>query len=128
MPLTNRQAALEPRRLDSRDELAEAGSVLLIEASPVLSLLVPRPGAQTVVITHRRLLSVAMLQTVRPDVVVAPLIAPNWDLVDLAGTLEGFGYRGAVHALTKPLPRGELIVSELSALYPALSFRLLEAA
>jgi len=128
MLVTNRQAALQTRQPGSHDELATAGSVLLIEASQAMSLLAPRPGVQTVVITHRRLLSARMLQTVRPDIIVAPLIAPEWDLVDLGATLDGFGYRGTIHALTRPLPRGELILRELGALYPVLSFRLLEAA
>lgn len=128
MSHSNRLAALEPRWLNSREELAAAGSVLLIEATQALSLLAPQPGVQTVVITHRRLLSAGMLQTVRPDVIVAPLIAPQWDLVELGTALEGFGYRGTVHALTAPLPRGELILGELTALYPSLTFRLLKAA
>jgi hypothetical protein len=128
MPYSNRLPAVEPRWPDSREELANAGSVLLIEASQALSLLNPRPGTQSVVITHRRLLSASMLQTVRPDIVVAPLIAPQWDLVELAAALRGFGYRGTVHALTRPLPRGELIVGELTGLYPDLAFRLIEAA
>lgn len=128
MPYSNRLPALEPQWPDCREELANAGSVLLIEASQAMSLLNPRPGVQTVVITHRRLLSAIMLQTVRPDVIVAPLIAPQWDLVELGAALRGFGYRGTVHALTRPLPRGELILGELSCLYPDLAFRLLEAA
>jgi hypothetical protein len=128
MPHSNRLAASEPRWPDSREELANARSVLLIEASEARSLLNPRPGVQTVVITHRRLLSANMLATVRPDVIVAPLIAPRWDLVELSDALRGFGYRGTIHALTRPLPRGELILGELSGLYPDLAFRLLEAA
>jgi len=128
MPHSNRLPATERRWPDSREELANAGSVLLIEASQAMSLLNPRPGVQTVVITHRRLLSANMLQTVRPDVVVAPLIAPQWDLVELGETLRAYGYRGTVHALTRPLPCGELILGELSGLYPDLAFRLLEAA
>ena len=128
MTFSTCQTVHQPRWHDSMNELANAGSVLLIEASEALSLLDPRPGVQTVVITHRRLLSATMLQTVQPDVIVAPLIASSWDLVDLAATLDRLGYRGIVCALTRPLPRGELIVSELSSLYPTLSFRLLEAA
>ena len=128
MHSTSRQTALQPQLLDSREELAKAGSVLLIEASLAMSLLAPRPGGQSVVITHRRLLSVRMLQTVRPDIIVAPLIAEHWDLVELAAALEEMGYHGKIHALTPPLPRGELILSELSALYPKLGFGLLEAA
>jgi hypothetical protein len=128
MPYSNRLTAPAPLRTDSREELANAGSVLLIEATQALSMLAPRPGVQTVVITHRRLLSAGMLQTVRPEIIVAPLIAPEWDLVDLGAALESFGYRGTVHALTRPLPRGELILGELSALYARLTFRLLDAA
>jgi hypothetical protein len=128
MQVTKRLSAQASRQIDSRQELANAGSVLLIEATQALSLLTPRPGVQTVVITHRRMLSAEMLQTVRPDAIVAPLIAPRWDLVELASALAGLGYRGAIHALTRPLPHGELIVGELSALYPQLNFGLLEAA
>jgi hypothetical protein len=128
MQHSNRLAAAEPRWSDSREELAAARSVLLIEASHALSLLNPRPGVQTVVVTHRRLLSAAMLQTVRPDVIVAPLIAGGWDLVELGEVLDGFGYRGTICALTRPLPRGDLILGELGALYPGLTFRMVEAA
>jgi hypothetical protein len=77
MPHSNRLAASEPRWPDSREELANARSVLLIEASEARSLLNPRPGVQTVVITHRRLLSANMLATVRPDVIVAPADRPT---------------------------------------------------
>lgn len=128
MQISSRLTAPEPQLPESRGALANAGSVLLIEASQAMPLLDPRPGVQTVILTHRRMLSAKMLDTVRPDIIVAPLIAGDWDLVDLGATLQSLGWRGPVHALTRPLPRGELILGELSALYPALSFHLLEAA
>jgi len=128
MQHSNRLAVAEPRWSDSREVLAAAGSVLLIEATQALSLLNPRPGAQTVVVTHRRLLSRKMLETVRPDVIVAPLIAAEWDLVELGEVLEDLGYCGVICALSRPLPRGDLILGELGALYPGLTFRMVEAA
>lgn len=128
MSSPNCLSALESRWQEPREELANAASILLIEAAQALPMLSPRPRVQTVVLTHRRLLSAAMLHRVRPEIVVAPLIAPDWDLVDLGADLERLGYRGTVHVLTRPLPREELILGELAALYGGLSFRILDIA
>lgn len=103
-----------------------ARTVLLIDAADVLSRLSPRPGHQSVVLTQMRMLSDTMLANVRPDAIVAPLITADYDIVDLGILLEELGYRGDLYALTRPLPRAELVILEVGAVCPRLNVRLLE--
>ncbi|MFN4098599.1 MAG: hypothetical protein ACK4GT_02365 [Pararhodobacter sp.] len=69
-----------------------------------------------------------MLTTVQPDAIIAPLIASDWDIVDLGITLQDMGYCGDLYALTRPLPRAELVLREVGAICPRLTVRLLELA
>ena len=103
-----------------------ARCVLLIDASEALSVLSPRPGHQSVVLTQMRMLCKSMLANVRPDAIIAPLITADYDIVDLGILLEDLGYRGDLYALTRPLPRAELVILEVGAVCPRLNVRLLE--
>ena len=62
------------------------------------------------------------------DAIVGPLISSDWDIVDLGTTLESLGYSGNLYALTRPLPRAELVVREVGAACPGLTVHLLETA
>lgn len=106
--------------------LEAAQTVLVVDAPAVLRVLQPRPGRQSVVITQKRMLTADMIAAVRPDAVIGPLITSDWDIVDLGQTLETLGYAGDLYALTRPLPRAELVIREVSALCRSLKVRLLE--
>ncbi len=106
--------------------LQAALTVLVIEAPDALRFLAPRPDGQAVVLTQMRMLSAQMLDTVRPDAIVGPLITSEWDIVDLGIALESLGYSGDLYALTQPLPRAELVVREVGAVCPRLTVHLLE--
>lgn len=106
--------------------IEDARTVLLIDAAAALPLLKPQPGRQSVVLTQMRMLCQSMLANVRPDAIVAPLIGPEYDIVDLGILLEDLGHSGDLYALTRPLPRAELVVREVGAVCPRLNVRLLE--
>jgi len=108
--------------------LKAARTILLIDTPQALPLLNPRPGQQSVVITHKGLLAPSMIRTVRPDAIIGPLITADWDIVDLGIELEQMGFRGDLFALTRPLPRAELVIREVSAVCPTLTVRLVETA
>lgn len=108
--------------------LRAARTVLIVEAQDVLGLLDPAPRRQSVVLTQKRMLTRQMLDSVQPDAIVGPLIAPTWDIVDLAIVLEDLGYAGHLYALSRPLPRAELVVREVGAVCPRLTVHLLEIA
>jgi hypothetical protein len=106
--------------------LRSARSVLIVEAQDVLGLLSPAPHRQSIVLTQKRMLTRQMLETVLPDAIVGPLITSAWDIVDLAIVLEDLGFTGDLYALTRPLPRAELVVREVGAVCPRLTVHLLE--
>lgn len=106
--------------------LRSARCVLIVEAQDVLGLLSPAPHRQSVVLTQKRMLTRQMLETVQPDAIVGPLITSAWDVVDLAIVLEDLGFAGDLYALTRPLPRAELVVREVGAVCPRLTVHLLE--
>ncbi|MBN8293805.1 hypothetical protein JI664_17675 [Rhodobacter sp. NTK016B] len=105
--------------------LAAFRSVLIVDASEAMRFLDARPHRQSVVLTQKRLLSRAMLASVQPDAIIAPLIAPDWDVVDLGLTLEEMGYRGHLFALSRRLPHAELVIREFAAICPQLAVELL---
>ncbi len=74
------------------------------------------------IVIHTRFahLSAAMLATIQPDLVVAPLFTTGWDIMDLAEVLQSGGYAGPVRILSRPLPRSDLVMSEVRALFPGL--------
>lgn len=111
-----------------KNTIGTALTVLVIEAHDALGFLDLAPHRQSVVLTQKRMLSQQMLDTVQPDAIIGPLITAEWDIVDLALQLESMGYSGTLYAVTRPLPRAELVVREVAAVCPGLSVHLLETA
>ena len=111
-----------------RISLKAALTVLVIEAPDAMQVLAPSTEQRAVVFTQMRMLSRQMLESVQPDAIVGPLITSDWDIVDLGTTLESLGYSGTLYALTRPLPRAELVVREVGAACPGLTVHLLETA
>ncbi len=106
--------------------IKDAGTVLLIDAAEALSLMTPRRDRQSIILTQMRMLNSGMLQNIAPEAIVAPLITADYDIVDLGILLEDLGYAGDLYALTRPLPRAELVIREVGAACPRLTVRLLE--
>lgn len=106
--------------------LKNARTVLIVDAPEALSLLQEKPGLQSVVMTQKRMLSSDMIATVNPSAIIGPLITDEWDIVDLGILLETMGYTGDLYAMTRPLPRAELVVREVGAICRGLKVRLLE--
>jgi hypothetical protein len=71
-------------------------------------------------------LSRSLLDLVRPDCIVAPLISPNWDVLDLAEALTALSYTGPLVVQSEPLPRADLVLGELQDLFPGLSMAFVE--
>ena len=73
-------------------------------------------------------LEAAWLARFQPDLVIAPLIARSWDILDIAEKLVETGYRGPLMVHSAPLPRAELVIAEIKALFPDLSLIFVEMA
>lgn len=97
----------------------------------LIGLMKPAPGllAQALMVHSQfRHLTSSLLAEVRPDTVVAPLIASGWDVTDVAEVLHDHGYRGPLMVLTRPLPRADLVRTEIEALFPGIALGFLAAA
>ena len=68
-----------------------------------------------------------MLDHWQPSVVFSPLLARNFDCIDLAVLLHGLGYSGEYRAIAIGLPKPKLIEREVCQLCPQLRFRIVEA-
>ncbi len=103
-----------------------ASSFLTIETPKFLWNHLPRSDGQTVVCTHWRFLEHSVLEAVRPDIILAPLTQPNWDLMDLGSFLQRNKYSGLLCAVTQPLPSVEMIAKEFAIQFPLLTIDILE--
>jgi hypothetical protein len=73
-------------------------------------------------------LEAGLLARIAPCTVLAPLIAPGWDILDLATRLERLGWRGVLVAQSRPLPCADLVLGEIQSLFPAQRISLLQLA
>lgn len=102
------------------------GTILGIDAGPVLSILEPLPEEIDVVLSRFDDLTPDLLGRVAPDCVAAPLVAPGFDILDLAQRLDSYDYAGALVAITFPIPDRDVILRELGATSSDIEFHLLE--
>lgn len=70
------------------------------------------------------------LQDIAPDVVVAPLIASDFDALDLLDVLSAMNYRGRVRIHAPKLPNRQIVLRELRsvALRGGMSLELMDVA
>ena len=69
-----------------------------------------------------------LLDHLQPGIVFSPLLAKNFDCIDLAVLLHGIGYSGEYRAVSIGVPKPELIEREVLQLCPQLKFSIVEAA
>jgi hypothetical protein len=119
-----------PARHDAAAGTAPAGlgaggaSVLAVDlvAGDIDALLTPPPRA--CVFVRFAKLTPDFLALAAPDVVVAPLFGPDFDILDLADRLAEAAFAGRLYALTAPLPRPDAVRAEVLNHAPGLAFDL----
>ncbi len=62
----------------------------------------------------------------QPDIILSPLVATYFDVMELAIKLDQLDYEGRVRALTPPLPDPDLVRREIRFECPALDFDVIE--
>ena len=70
-------------------------------------------------------LTPAFLVIHQPDVILAPLVTSQYDVMELAIKLDQLNFEGRFRALTAPLPDPDIIMSEVRFECPALDFGLI---
>lgn len=83
----------------------------------------PDDGGVALVSFHT--LNKVMLERLEAKVVLSPMVAIGFDCVELAEKLQKAGFSGQFRAVTKPLPKPELVLREMRQHFPKLDFDLL---
>lgn len=85
------------------------------------------PGTDGAVIASATLAEVdaALLSRLCPDVVLAPLMTPEFDILDLARRLSALAFRGHLRAYAPRIPDPRLVQREIASACPGLDFDLI---
>ncbi len=100
--------------------------VLIVGANSALPRALEQVAGATVILVRFSAIDRTLLDTVRPNVVLAPLFSNDFDITDLAAHLVRLGYDGALRAYTRPLPAPHVVAAEFKADWPKLDFDLIE--
>lgn len=83
----------------------------------------PRPG--NVSFVNFTEVTAALLELLRPEAVVSPALARDFDCIDLALLLSALDFRGAYKATAFGLPKPQLVEAEIAQLCPRLDFEII---
>ncbi len=100
--------------------------MLIVGANSALPRALEQVAGATVILVRFSAIDRSLLDTVRPNVVLAPLFSNDFDITDLAAHLVRLGYDGALRAYTRPLPAPHVVAAEFKADWPKLDFDLIE--
>lgn len=100
--------------------------ILVVESTQALPLALSGTTGAQVTIARFSTITLKMLNDLRPDIVVAPLIAEDHDILDLALLLKMSDFSGALRAFSTPLPNTSIICAEVAAINPLMDFEVIE--
>lgn len=70
-------------------------------------------------------INAALLDTLRPEAVISPALARDFDCIELACLLHSLDFHGVYRATAYDLPNPQVIENEISELCPGLDFRII---
>ena len=80
----------------------------------------PAPTGSRVIFAEFHEVTLDLIEMLSPHVVISSLLARRFDCVDLAQRLDDLGFAGRYQVLTDELPRPEMVLTEIRALFPRL--------
>ncbi|MEO9824427.1 MAG: hypothetical protein ABJF50_08435 [Paracoccaceae bacterium] len=66
----------------------------------------------------------ATLEQYKPELIISPVLALEFDCIELTLLLRNLGYKGEYRAVAQDMPKPALIEREVSQLYPDLKFKI----
>lgn len=70
-------------------------------------------------------LTADLLDTQQAEIILSPLVASNFDAVDVVSKLIEFGFRGRYRAISESLPDSDIIKTEVQHFAPQIDFDIL---
>ena len=100
--------------------------ILVVEPQQALPRTLRGVAGAQVFVTQFHTLDHRLIARVQPEVVLAPLFAPDHDILDVARRLDRFGYTGALCAYSPPLPDTALVRAEVRQIWGDRVFEIFE--
>lgn len=100
--------------------------ILVVDPSQELPQALRGVSGATITITRFAMIDADLLSRVQPDVILAPLVSPGHDILDLARQLDKVGYTGPLRAYSPPLPNVALVCAEVKQIWSGRDFDILE--
>ncbi|MFT3687594.1 hypothetical protein [Paenirhodobacter sp.] len=100
--------------------------ILLVSPLPTLPAVLRGLHDTAIFHTRMRALGETLLARLRPDIVLSPLLCDEHDIIDVARRLDRLGYRGALRALSPPLPHADMVLCEVRQLCGRRDFDIIE--
>ena len=86
----------------------------------------PVPPGGRIILASFSDLSQSLLDRLRPKLVLSPLLARDFDCIDLAQMLFTLGFTGQYRVISNDLPDPRIVLAEIRALCPGLDFDVLQ--
>lgn len=80
------------------------------------------PAANYSIVRGRSVnLGADFIKSVNPDVIAAPVLGQDHDILEIAQTLRVLGFNGTLCAVSKPPIKADLVIAELRRACPGLN-------
>lgn len=99
--------------------------ILAFEVAPSLLDRVREGMGGSCILARFETLNLQFLAQVMPDTILAPLLGPDFDILDLVDRLSQIGFGGKLRALTLPLPDPDAVRAEVRSHAAGLDFDLI---
>lgn len=127
MSLSPRAPSAAEASLRSRVQTALQGKrVLALDPTQSIPRLLKDVHGILLSVGQYETLSATQLRDVDPEVILAPLVAPNYDILDLMRELREMAYTGAVRAYCNPLPSLKIVRAEVVQIWAECDFEIFE--
>ena len=97
---------------------------LVVEPLPSAGMKMPYAPWDRVVHAQFEYIGPDLLANLDPEIVLAPLITPGWDILDLAAILTEAGFAGTLLARCRALPSIDMVQAEIRDVFPGLEVRI----
>jgi hypothetical protein len=97
---------------------------LVVEPLPTMGVKVPFTTWDRVVHAQFENVGLQLLNSFDPEIVLAPLIAPRWDVMDLAALLTEARFGGLLLARSRGLPSVDMVLGEIRDMFPDIEVRI----
>jgi hypothetical protein len=80
------------------------------------------PSNNKVVFAEFQEVTDVLLATIKPAIIISPLLTRSFDCIDLAQHLQSLGYKGQYRAMAATLPNPTIVRREIKTLCPDIDF------